>query len=74
MAVEIVLNDGRTGNRWQNDPAVRHHLAVIVDAGPNIITFVDGKLPDGGESRQFGFGRFGPNLYSTNGASTLRAR
>ena len=78
-AVEIVLNDGRTENRWQSDLAVlttnqRHHLVVIVDAGPNIITFVvDGKLSDGGESRQFGFGRFSPNLYSLNGASTLRA-
>ncbi|WP_051669428.1 sialidase family protein [Bryobacter aggregatus] len=77
-AVEIVLQDGRTENRWQSDPGVlstakRHHVVAIVDAGPNLITFVvDGKLSDGGDTRQFGFGRFSPNLYGINGSPVLR--
>jgi hypothetical protein len=40
-----------------------HHLVVIVDGGPKIIAFViDGILNDGGDFRQFGWGRFNPNL------------
>lgn len=59
--VEITLNDGRTESRWDCDPGVietgkLHHVAVIVDGGPSIITFVvDGKLADGGDHRQFGW-------------------
>ena len=66
--VEIVLNDGRTENRWDCDSGMLeadklHHLVVIVDGGPKIITFVtDGVLNDGGDCRQFGWGRFSPNL------------
>jgi hypothetical protein len=77
-AVEIVLNDGRTESRWQSDPGViragsPHHVAVVVDGGPKIITFVvDGKLSDGGEARQFGWGRFHPSLQSANGGPRLR--
>lgn len=76
--IEIVLNDGRTENRWDCDPDLLcvdrlHHLAVIVDGGPKIIMFVvDGVLCDGGEFRQFGWGRFSPHLRSVNGGSTLR--
>lgn len=76
--VEIVLNDGRTENRWDCDPGVLregglHHLVVIVDGGPKIITFVvDGCLCDGGDFRQFGWGRFSPHLRHVNGSSLLR--
>ncbi len=76
--IEIVLNDGRTENRWDSDPGriqagALHHLAAIVDGGPKIITFViDGKLCDGGDYRQFGWGRFSPNLYHANGGDQLR--
>jgi hypothetical protein len=47
-----------------------HHAAVItVDGGPKIITFVvDGTLCDGGEQRQFGWGRFSPDLRTPKGA------
>ena len=78
-SVEIVLNDGRTENRWASDPGLlttgrKHHIAVIVDGGPKIITFlIDGKLCDGGLARQFGWGRFSPNLRSANGGAVLRA-
>ena len=67
-AVEIVLNDGRTESRWGCDPGMLaagklHHLVVIVDGGPKLILFiVDGVLNDGGDFRQFGWGRFNPNL------------
>jgi hypothetical protein len=76
--LEITLNDGRTRNSWSSDPGMlengtAHHVSVIVDGGPKIISFViDGKLCDGGETRQFGWGRFSPNLHSANGDETLR--
>lgn len=76
--VEIVLNDGRSESRWDCDPGCLkagrvHHIVVNVDGGPKIITFVvDGKLCDGGESRQFGWGRFSPNLRDVNGGKMLR--
>ncbi|MBX3012717.1 MAG: exo-alpha-sialidase [Caldilineaceae bacterium] len=76
--VELVLNDGRAESRWDCDPALLttdewHHLVVIVDGGPKVITFlVDGQLCDGGEFRQFGWGRFYPYLRQINGAATLR--
>ncbi|MFH2068030.1 MAG: hypothetical protein ABII89_01015 [Candidatus Omnitrophota bacterium] len=74
--VKISLNDGRTENRWDCDPGIlksgrKHRLAVTVDAGPCIITFtIDGVLNDGGEHRQFGWGRFSPNLRHCNGSSS----
>jgi hypothetical protein len=77
-AVEIVLNDGRTENRWETDPGLFranqvHHLVAIVDAGPKIISFVvDGILNNGGTARQFGWGRFSPHLRGVDGDSVLR--
>jgi hypothetical protein len=76
--VEIILNDGRTESRWDCDPGVLtpdewQHLVVTVDGGPKIITFVvGGRLCDGGDFRQFGWGRFTPHLRQVNGAATLR--
>jgi hypothetical protein len=77
-AVEIILNDGRTENRWASDPGSliagkAQHIVAIVDGGPKIITFViDGKFNDGSDARQFGWGRFSPNLKSAAGALELR--
>jgi hypothetical protein len=77
-AVEIVLNDGTTENRWSSDPGTivsgkPRHIVAIVDGGPKIVTFViDGKLCDGGEARPFGWGRFSPHIESANGAPELR--
>jgi len=76
--LQIVLNDGRSESRWDCDAGVLHagrlhHVAVIVDGGPKIISFlVDGVLCDGGASRQFGWGRFSPNLRHANGGRVLR--
>ena len=48
-------------------------MAVIVDGGPKLILFViDGILNDGGESRQFGWGRYNPHLRGVNGTELLQ--
>ena len=76
--LEIVLNDGRTENRWDCDPdslttEQPHHMVVTIDGGPKIITFiVDGVLCDGGDFRQFGWGRFSPHYRGPQGSDVLR--
>ena len=75
--VKITLNDGRTESSWDCDRGILktdiwHHLAIVVDGGPKVITFVvDGILCDGGTFRQFGWGRFNQNLGDVNGADKL---
>jgi hypothetical protein len=77
--VEIVLNDGRTESRWACDPdrletGKLHHMVVIVDGGPKVITFViDGVLNDGGDARQFGWGRYNPQLRGVSRFTHRRA-
>ena len=77
-AAEIVLSDGRTENHWACDPGLlstgrRHHLVAIVDGGPKVVSWVvDGRLCDGGEARQFGWGRYSPHLRGVQGADVLR--
>lgn len=74
----IELNDGRQTAGWTSDPVPMadgkpHHVVITVDGGPKIITFVvDGVLCDGGEQRQFGWGRFSPTLRTPTGTATLR--
>ena len=76
-ALEIALQDGRTQSRWASDPGLldigkSHHVVVVVDGGPKVVTYVvDGQLVDGGEARQFGWGRYNPHLRDVNGADTL---
>lgn len=49
-------------------PGVWHHVMLIVDGGPKIVTFVvDGVLCDGGETRQYGWSRFPTSLGDVNG-------
>lgn len=75
---EMLISDGRTENRWRSDPGTLvtgrpHHVVAIVDGGPKIISFViDGVLNDGGEARQFGWGRFSPNLMGPAGDAKLK--
>ena len=75
--LEIVLSDGRTQSVWACDENVlkagqNHQVSVIVDGGPRVISFVvDGVLNDGGDQRQFGWGRFNPYLQSVSGASEM---
>jgi hypothetical protein len=76
--VEIVLGDGRVENRWRTDRgAVKKdrtaEVVAIVDGGPRVIVFiVDGRVCDGGEERQFGWGRFHPALRGLNGEARLK--
>ncbi|GAB3314440.1 hypothetical protein GCM10027299_02560 [Larkinella ripae] len=76
--VELAMNDGRTQAAWACDenwlkPNQNHHLSIVVDGGPHIIAFVvDGVLNDGGDTRQFGWGRFNPYLKSVAGAAQIR--
>jgi len=75
--IEIILNDEWTESRWECDPgkitaSKLHHLIVTVDGGPKIISFiVDGILNDGDNYRQWGWGRYSPNLHDINSAKTL---
>jgi hypothetical protein len=48
-------------------------VAIIVDGGPNIISFVvDGVLCDGGTACIYGWGRFTPELGDISGSKLLR--
>jgi hypothetical protein len=76
--LRIALNDGRQEASWESDrgaidPGPPQHVVITVDGGPKIITFiVNGVLCDGGDERQFGWGRFSPTLRAPNGAATLQ--
>lgn len=76
-AIRITLNDGRSEAAWSSDRGLLqagklHHAVITVDGGPKIITFVvDGTLCDGGDQRQFGWGRFSPNLRTPTGGANL---
>jgi hypothetical protein len=80
--LQLSMNDGRTKSNWDSDPGTHQgtlrvgtwqHVTVIVDSGPRIITWiVDGVLNDGGAVREFGWGRFSPELRDVNGAPKVR--
>jgi hypothetical protein len=71
--LELVAYDGQTRACWDTDagsvkPGATHHVVIIFDGGPKVISFlVDGKLLDGGEQRQLGWGRFSPHFADPNG-------
>jgi len=78
-AVRLHFSDGANkAGAWTSDPGLLkegqlHHITTIVGGGPNIITFVvDGKLCDGGKSRQYGWDRFDPKIGDVNGSDKLR--
>ncbi len=77
-AVAITLDDDRTRAAWESDrgllqASAPQHVVITVDGGPKIITFVvNGVLCDGGDLRQFGWGRFSPNLRTPAGAATCK--
>jgi hypothetical protein len=78
----LILNDGTRESSWDSDPGVHEgtlrtgtwqHVAFVVDGGPKIITvIVDGVLNDGGAVRDFGWGRFDPDLQEVNGQPTAQ--
>ena len=76
--VELTISDGRTTNVWASDTGSvprgkRCHIAAVIDSGPGIIMWIiNGTLCDGGDERQFGWGRMNPQLLHINGSATLR--
>ena len=76
--VNIALSDGTRTASWSSDPGTvsadkSHHVAIIIDGGPKIISFViDGILCDGGSHRQYGWSRFDPDLDDVNTAEYLK--
>lgn len=76
--LEVILNDGRSESRWETDPGawrcgVLQHVGLLIDGGPKIVAFVvNGKVCDGGEHRQFGWGRYNAALRDVNGAGVAR--
>ncbi len=78
-AVQLRLSDGTTTATWDCDPGLLqagklHHVVAIADAGPRIITFVvDGVLCDGGQHRQYGWGRWTGTLGTVLKAGPLAA-
>ena len=70
---ELRFDDGRTNCRWESDKYVWKlnewtHVVAIVDGGPKIVRFVvNGRLCDGGDQRQFGWGRFSPHYRGPQG-------
>ena len=76
--IRIDLNDGKNTGGWECDAGLIktdrwHHIVIIVDGGPKIISFVvDGVLCDGRASRDFGWGRFNKDMVDVNGSGELR--
>jgi hypothetical protein len=66
--LEIALCNTEYCETWSTDPGLLdivrpHKVTFIVDNGPDLIAcVVDGKLCDGGMSRQYGWKRFSPYL------------
>lgn len=62
---------------WDSDPGALstdqwHHIAIVVDGGPKIVSFVvDGVLLDGGDIRQFGWARFPRELRTVSFGQTM---
>lgn len=77
QALRLRVSDGDHAASWTTDPGLLmvgeyHHVAFIVDGGPDIISvLVDGRLCDGGESRQYGWTRFDDELGDVTGAGRL---
>ena len=76
--IKISMNDSRMESTWECDRGLLstnawHHVAVVVDGGPRVITFIiDGLLCDGGKFREYGWGRFGRDLRDVTGAEILK--
>lgn len=74
--IYIILSDGRTVSSWKSDAVEingKTNITIIVDGGPKVISFVvDGKFHDGGNTRQFGWGLFNPNLRHVNGGKEIK--
>lgn len=76
--VGIRLADAATSFAWDADPGrieagKLHHVVVIVDSGPRVVSFViDGVLCDGGQTRDTGWTRYPAELGDVSGSGKLR--
>lgn len=76
-SIELTFSDGQTRAFWKSDSTDLAtgdtcYTSIIVDGGPKLISFiVDGLLHDGGDQRQFGWGRFSPYIKSANGRNSI---
>ncbi|MFV1963820.1 MAG: exo-alpha-sialidase [Pirellulaceae bacterium] len=76
--LKITLSSGNKQDSWTTDPGILttsrpHRITAIVDNGPKIITWlVDGRLCDGGKSRQYGWTRYDRGLGNIKAASKAR--
>jgi hypothetical protein len=72
----VLLSDGRTGCTWKSDVIEfmdKCSVSIIIDGGPKVISYVvDGRFQDGDGLRQFGWGRFNPNLRHVNGKKEIK--
>jgi len=74
----VSLFQGQNRACWESDERLLHeehphHIAVIVDHGPKLILFViDGVLCDGGQGRQYGWGRYEGEFGRLNPAGRIR--
>jgi len=72
--IEITMDDSRCKFGWDCDrdilkKNVMHHVVIVVDGGPKIVSMiVDGNVCDGGKYRDFGWGRF-YQLRDVNGSN-----
>ena len=76
--IRIEISDGMNVGFWSCDRGLLksgtwHHVAIIVDGAPDVISFVvDGILCDGGTASNHGWGRFSPELSNVDGSSRVR--
>jgi hypothetical protein len=76
--IAIELDDGSSKAKWDSDAGLiksdrRHHVAIVVDDGPRIVSFViDGAFCDGRGKRQFGWTRYKTHLGDVTGSGTLK--
>lgn len=77
-ALEVTFSDGKHTCRWSSDPGLLnlnqwHHISIIVDGGPKIVSFViDGIVCDGGKERIKGWTRFPDAMGSVNGKRNIK--
>lgn len=82
-SIQLVLNDGTREWNWESDYGTHpgtlrvnawQHVAVIVDGGPGIVSFVvDGVFNDGGALRDYGWGRLPKGLGDCSGGAARLA-
>jgi hypothetical protein len=76
--LSLTISDGQHQGSWDCDPEILtvgepHHVVFVVDGGPHIITvLIDGEICDGGTTRQFGWGRFAPEISDISGTGRIK--